>query len=186
MISTSAASTPLFDDGGGSGGAVSRAFRSPTRTDVTLSHHCTPSILSPLLMRQQGVKSSLRRLVHVATPERSMTWQVDSSSPIGIASLDGVQSSPTVDEGCMQQLLDSVKENEGGGRSGFKLIAGLGKAGKGPGGGLMVCVQEVNPEAQFSAYPAPEELAALLGLSRTELSTVRVCCLLEIRRAPCS
>ncbi len=73
----------------------------------------------------------------------------------------------------MRQLLGSVKETEGGGSDdGFKLIAGLGKGGKGPGGGLMVCVQEVNPEAQFNAYPAPEELAALLGLSRTELSSV--------------
>ncbi len=173
VLSNSAASTPLFDDGGGGGGVISRVFRSPTRTDATLSHHCTPSIPSPLLLRQHGVKSSLRRLVHVETPERSLTWQVDASSNLGIASLDGAAPSPAVDGGCMRQLLHSIKETEGGGSDdGFELIAGLGKDGKGPGGGLMVCVQEVNSEAQFSAYPAPEELAALLGLSRTELSSV--------------
>ncbi len=73
----------------------------------------------------------------------------------------------------MRQLLHSVKEIEGGGSDdSFKRIAGLGKDGKGPRGGLMVRVQEVNSEAQFSTYPAPEELAALLGLSRTELSSV--------------
>lgn len=139
---------------------MTRHFFSPARNSL---------MSSPLrLFASPATRASRRPLGAADTPEPCRSTALSQRMKRQCASAPGAMQQHSYDMlgDAAKRLTFNIMGQEAD-EDRFAMAAGSGAPQQGSRpAGKMVSIGEVNPAAHFTGYPAPEELAALLGLSK--------------------